>query len=90
MPPHSLTLNDLKYLRHLITYSIESVEKVIPTQVIDEHTAVENELQTLQFRLDEIRKQKTRREQPDSIKESKVASGQREMQHQPVVYPKPE
>ena len=42
-----LTIKDLKYLKHLIEYSIQSVEKIIQTSLIEEQTAVENELATL-------------------------------------------
>jgi len=62
----------LKYLKHLIEYSIESVQKVIQTPLIDEQTAVENELATLQFRIEEINQKSRRKPQNVLIEESKV------------------
>ena len=62
----------MKYLKHLIEYSIESVQKVIQTPLIDEQTAVENELATLQFRIEEINQKSRRKPQNVLIEESKV------------------
>lgn len=62
----------MKYLKHLIEYSIESVQKIIQTPLIDEQTAVENEFATLQFRIEEINQKSRRKPQNVLIEESKV------------------
>ena len=49
-----------------------SVQKVIQTPLIDEQTAVENELATLQFRIEEINQKSRRKPQNVLIEESKV------------------
>ncbi len=56
----------------MIEYSIESVQKVVQTPLIDEQTAVENELATLQFRIEEINQKSRRKHQNVLIEESKV------------------
>jgi hypothetical protein len=54
LPAHSKSVRDLKYFRHIVEHTLHNVEEVINLQVRSEEEAVEDALDNLLIRLQQI------------------------------------